>query len=147
MSHTFVEQAKEQLRGKGGRMTSQRILILETIESFSGPPTAEEIYNRARAYDATLNLSTVYRTLRWLEEVELISPRRFDDDSRSDRYDPNMPGEHYHFRCQACGKIIEFDDELVDQIAERFEAQSGGQVANVTLVLYGTCRECSQPSL
>ncbi len=145
MGNTFVEQAKVFLRGQGGRMTSQRRLILETIESFSGHPTAEDIYKRAHQYDATLNLSTVYRTLRWLEEVELISPRHFNEESRSDRYDPNKPGEHYHFRCQACGKIIEFDDELVDQIADRFEAQLGARIANVSLVLYGTCRECSQP--
>ncbi len=125
-------------------MTSQRRLILEILQTFSGHPTAEDIYNLARQQDLSLNLSTVYRTLRWLEEMELISPRRFDDDRRSDRFDPNTPSEHYHFRCQICGKITEFDEELVEQIAQRFEARANARVASVSLVLYGTCRECSQ---
>ncbi len=144
MSNTFLEQAKEYLRDSGGRMTAQRRLILETIESFSGHPTAEEIYTRAHRQDTSLNLSTVYRTLHWLEEVELISSRHFDEDRRSERFDPNTPSEHHHFRCHVCGKIIEFDNDLVEQIAEHFEARSGAQVANISLTLYGVCRDCSQ---
>ncbi len=124
-------------------MTSQRRLILEILEAYSGHPTAEDIYTLARQKDPSLNLSTVYRTLRWLEEVELISPRRFDDDQRSERFDPNTLSEHYHFCCQVCGKIIEFDEALAERIAHQFEAEAGARVANVSLVLYGTCRECS----
>ncbi len=125
-------------------MTSQRRLILEIIESSSGHPTAEDIYTLARQQDDSLNLSTVYRTLRWLEEVDLISPRHFNDDRRSERFDPNTPVEHYHFCCHNCGKIIEFDDPLVEQIANRFEAQMGVQVTSTSFVLYGTCPDCSE---
>ncbi len=48
---TLVAQAEEQLRATGGRMTSQRRLILHAFEELGGHPTAEEILVAARDHD------------------------------------------------------------------------------------------------
>ena len=49
-------------------MTSERLLNLETLEASGGHPTADELYNMIKPHHPDLNLSTVYRTLRWLEQ-------------------------------------------------------------------------------
>lgn len=126
-------------------MTAQRRLILEALEASPDHPTAEDIYNRARLTDATLHLSTVYRTLRWLEEEGFVSPRFFDDDSRrQERFDPvsEDSADHHHFRCQICNTIVEFPEPLIDEIKAAYEKKFGGQVQSATLTLYGVCEDC-----
>jgi Fur family transcriptional regulator, peroxide stress response regulator len=139
---TLEKQAERRLRSSGGRMTSQRRLILKTLQTMSGHPTIEEIYQAAQQNDPTLNISTVYRNLRWLEENEMISPRQFQGERVQQRFDRSSPEEHYHFCCRQCGAIIEFADSKIDEIRSTFEAQNGASVSQVSLVLYGFCSHC-----
>lgn len=141
---TLVEQVIDKLRAEGGRMTGQRRLILEALESSPDHPTAEEIYLRAREHDSSLHLSTVYRTLRWLEEEGLVSPRWFEDERRQERFDPvsSENTDHYHFRCRHCNAILEFPEPLIETIKATFETRYGGQVESATLTLYGVCADC-----
>jgi len=139
---TLENQVERRLRSSGGRMTSQRRLILKTLQSLSGHPTVEDIYHAVRKSDPSVNLSTVYRNLRWLEENELISPRQFQGERTQQRFDRPSPEEHYHFRCRQCGAIIEFSDAKIDEIRSQFETQYRAQVSQVSLVLYGLCERC-----
>jgi Fe2+ or Zn2+ uptake regulation protein len=139
---TLENQVERRLRSSGGRMTSQRRLILQTLQSMVGHPTVEEIYNAARQIDSSLNLSTVYRNLRWLEENEMISPRQFQGERTQQRFDPPSPEEHYHFYCRQCSEIIEFSDPTIEEIRSSFEEQYGAQISQISLVLYGLCNRC-----
>lgn len=125
-------------------MTSQRRLILEALAVSPDHPTAEEIYLRAREMDASLHLSTVYRTLRWLEEEGFVSPRWFEDEHRQERFDTvhDDNGDHHHFRCRICNTIIEFSDPLVEEIKAAYQARTGDRVDSATLTLYGVCKRC-----
>jgi Fe2+ or Zn2+ uptake regulation protein len=130
-------------------MTAQRRLILQVLECTPNHPTAEEIYLRARDLDDTLHLSTVYRTLRWLEEDGFVSPRWFEDERRQERFDPVSPetGDHHHFRCRVCNAIIEFPEPLVVEIKQAYEVHYGGRVESATLTLYGVCAACQRLSV
>jgi len=141
----LVNEAAATLRITGGRMTAQRRLILETLETLGGHPTAEEVYIAVRKRDATLNPSTVYRTLAWLETVGLVSHCHLDsgpDGEHSERYDPAAPVEHHHFVCTGCGRVIEFEASLIAEIKAEFAGQHGGRVVRAALTLYGVCKEC-----
>ncbi|MEW6651698.1 MAG: transcriptional repressor [Chloroflexota bacterium] len=129
-------------------MTSQRRLILETLMECSDHPTAEEIFARALKKNPALNLSTVYRTLRWLEQQGLVNTRRFDGERRLERFDPVVEkGEnHYHFRCRQCNQIIEFDSPLLELVKTHFQDCFGGEVQTASLVFYGVCSECREKS-
>lgn len=139
---TLFRDASELLRVQGGRMTSQRKLILKTLDSVSGHPTAEELFEIVSARDPSLNLSTVYRTLRWLEGEGLISTRRFIEDHRQERFDPAHPSEHHHFLCSRCKKVIEFDHHLVEEIRKQFEYKNGVTVRKTSVMFYGLCSQC-----
>lgn len=124
-------------------MTSQRRIILDALESCGGHPTAEEVYRIAKTSDSTLNLSTVYRTLRWLEEMELVSTHQFDEGRRQARFDASLPQEHHHFRCRKCNRIIEFSDERIQQIKADFAAAFACEVDDASLILNGLCHYCA----
>lgn len=139
---TLVDLARQRLHQQGGRMTAQRQLIFEILENSSNHLTAEEVYSLARSNDPTLNLSTVYRALRWLESENLIMTRLFQEERRQERFDAALPSEHHHFICKACKSVSEFDTSLLDKIVSDFESESGAHVETGSIVLYGLCTRC-----
>ncbi len=144
-SDPLTRHAVQTLSSTGGRMTTQRRLILAALAESPNHPTAEEIYHRVLPKNPALNLSTVYRTLRWLEQEGLINSRHFEGEPHQDRFDPiaDERPDHHHFRCRVCNRIIEFDAPLLEQVKQIFVRQQGGQVESAALVLYGLCRECA----
>lgn len=146
LEFNLVDIAASQLHARGGRMTSQRRLILETLAECTDHPTAEEIYSRARQKYPGINLSTVYRTLRWLEKQGLVNARLFHDERGLERFDPiadHGEVDHHHFRCENCNQIIEFSSVLIDEIKGKFVSDHGGRVIKASLTLYGLCAECA----
>jgi len=138
----LVQEAHVRLRSQGGRMTTQRRLVFSILDSLGEHPTAEELFHIARQRDSTLNLSTVYRTLRWLENENLVSTRVFAEDRRQERFDAALPSEHHHFMCTNCRTVIEFDTELLEFIKLRFQEKNDASVTTGSIVLYGLCRNC-----
>ena len=138
----LIRDAHERLRAQGGRMTTQRRLLLTILESLGEHPTAEELFLLARQQDPSLNLSTVYRTLRWLEGENLVSTRVFAEERRQERFDAALPSEHHHFMCTSCKSVIEFDSELFGSIKLQFQEQNGASVVTGSIILYGLCSNC-----
>ncbi|MDQ1301452.1 MAG: Fur family transcriptional regulator, ferric uptake regulator [Chloroflexota bacterium] len=141
----LIRKAAQTLRSTGGRMTAQRRLILETLETLSSHPTAEEVYALVQERDPRLNPSTVYRTLAWLEGAGLVSHCHLDtgpDGEHSERYDPVTPVEHHHFICTRCGQVIEFSLPQIETIKAQFAMQHAVTVERAALSLYGTCASC-----
>ncbi len=147
---TLVQQVAIRLRDEGGRMTSQCRLILQALEELGGHPTAEEIFRHVSRQSPGINLSTVYRTLNWLEENGFISPRWFEEERRRERFEPAVltaPSRHptpFHFLCRSCNRILEFADPRMDEIVAQFERRSGARVKDVELTLYGLCQACAK---
>lgn len=141
MSSLF-EEAQECLSARGGRMTAERRLILEALETAGGHPTAEELHARIKPLHPDLNLSTVYRTLRWLEGQGLVGAQRFSEDQRGDRFDPTLPAEHHHIVCLKCKQVIEFNHPIVEQLKRQLEAETGVLIESASIVLNGICTSC-----
>jgi len=138
-------EATATARASGGRMTAQRRLVLETLQSLGGHPTAEEVYRATREHDASIHPSTVYRTLDWLEAAGLVSHRHLDaglNDERCERFDPAVPLEHHHFVCTGCGQVIEFASPRIEEAKAEFAEKYRARVSQASLTLYGLCAEC-----
>lgn len=143
---TLLDDAAQILQIQGGRMTEQRRLILETLESLESHPSAEELHTIVQEQYPEIHLSTIYRTLRWLEHEGLVSSRWFEGERRQERFDPALPIEHHHFLCTQCQKVIEFDHVLVNEIVRQFELDFEAKIEATTLILYGACASCRDKS-
>lgn len=143
---SITDQVTRRLRAEGGRMTSQRKSVLNALQELSDHPTAEEIFAHARQQDTSLNLSTVYRTLRWLETIGLVNPCWFSEESRAERFDTqtanDSPRGHHHFVCRSCGSVQEFSAPQTSQVILAYQTKFGGQVDEADLTLYGLCPNC-----
>jgi Fe2+ or Zn2+ uptake regulation protein len=141
----LVAQASGILRQSGGRMTTQRRLILETLDEMGGHPTADQICRTVRTQDASINPSTIYRTLGWLAEAGLVDARHLApgrSSGRREQFDPSVPAEHHHFVCTGCGTVVEFASPQIELAKQEFSHAQGVTVERASLTLYGLCAVC-----
>lgn len=141
------EQFKKLLKDKGLKVTNQRIAVLETIASRPDEHlTAEEIFDLVKVSHPEIGLATIYRTIQLLNELHLIDRINFDDGFV--RYEMGSdPGEqnkhrHHHLICTKCGKVISFQDDLLEELEEKINQTTGFSVVNHEVILYGYCATC-----
>ena len=132
------------LRATGHRVTSQRQLVLEVVESSSEHLDAEGIYHRAREKDPKISLATVYRTLNVLKHTGLIEQRYLARDHAREHYEPVGSPEHYHFTCLGCRKVIEFQSPHIRRMTTELRRELGVQVGHACVCLEGYCQDCAR---
>lgn len=137
-----LEQAEERLRAAGKYLTKQRRLILEIIEASDEHLDAESIYLLGKPHDPTLSLSTVYRTLNVLKELDLVEQRYFARDHQREHFEAKGSPEHYHFTCVECGRIVEFQTDLIADIQTELLNEMGISVTHACLCFEGLCDGC-----
>jgi len=128
------------LRDAGCRVTSQRLLLLQLLYNCESHVGADDLYHLARAQDPRLSLSTVYRTLNTLEEMNLVHELDLGDEHR--HYELAGKGSHHHLICLECGKITEIDCTLVDETLAHIEAQHDFVVTDTQIEFTGYCADC-----
>ena len=136
------ERLQDALRSAGRRLTPQRRLILEVLEESDGHLDADALYDRVKARDPDVSLATVYRTLAVLREIGLVEEHRLGQDHG--HYEAVREEPHYHFTCQRCGKVIEFDTPLVAQIEQALREREGVRVTGAHLHVSGYCAQCKE---
>jgi Fur family ferric uptake transcriptional regulator len=140
MTAASQEAALEVLRTKGKRITAQRSLLLEVIRESHGHLDADEIYRRARSKDPRISLSTVYRNLNLLKELGLVSELHLDQEHH--HYELREETDHYHLICSGCGRVMEFESPLVDQMTAEVGEKQGFFTERTHIDLVGLCSEC-----
>ena len=96
------------------RVTPQRVLIYKELIKSEDHPSADVLYERVSKNYPDVSFDTVYRTLATFAELGLID--QVDGFGTSMRFDPKI-GEHHHFRCRQCGRIIDFESDNYNKLA------------------------------
>ena len=136
----FQKGARAVMRSGGRRMTQQRRLLLDVIETAKGHLDADELYRLARQRDPRISLSTVYRTLLVLKDHGLIEELHLSEEHH--HYEIKGTDEHYHVVCRQCGAVEEFTSELTAQLRADLLTQSGFQVEAMDIDISGRCAQC-----
>lgn len=136
MSRDSIRGICDALEQAGIRPTHQRILIMKYLAEYRVHPTAEMIYSKLKEEIPTFSKTTVYNTLKLLDEKGLISALATDEDQV--RYEANMT-PHGHFKCIQCGAL--FDLDLVCSLPPEKEV-GGHLVLEYQVMAKGICRSC-----
>jgi Fur family ferric uptake transcriptional regulator len=129
------------LRENGLRMTPQRQVILELLETTSGRITPEEIYQQVHARLPMVNRSTVYRTLEVFEELGIL--RHIHDESGAARYLRGTEEVHLQLFCHRCGHRIDVDDSaLTDPLRDALARRYGFAADFTHFAIAGRCAGC-----
>jgi Fur family ferric uptake transcriptional regulator len=128
------------LRDGGHRLTSSRRIILEALVESGGHLSADELASAVRDRDDTVSRMTIYRTLDLLCDLGHVRP--VYQGARAARFVLLEDGRHHHFICSRCDRVFEFDDCLIDDLANKIRGAAGFDVQAHLLELYGICDGC-----
>lgn len=137
---------KEELKKEGYKLTPQRRAIVDTIVDNEGKHlTAEEIYDEVKKVCPEIGLATVYRTILLLEKVGVVSRLYLNDGcSRYELVHSDETHRHHHLICEVCNKIIEVEDDLLDNLEGSIEKDYGFKILDHVVKFYGVCSDCQK---
>ena len=139
----------EDLRGKlsesGYKMTPQRKEILQIFVNHNeNHLSAEDVYEILLNEKSKIGLATVYRSLELLNNLGILSKTEFGDGCS--RYELNNSNpkihKHHHLICMNCKKVIEFEEDLLDDLEEKIAKKSDFEIINHEVKFFGYCSEC-----
>lgn len=132
------------LREKGLKSTSQRDDIARTFFASSRHLSIDELYQEVRKVSPRVGYATVYRTIKLLKECELAEEHHFADGQTRYENSDSDEDHHDHLICDNCGRIVEFNDERLENLQEEIATSLGFVLASHRMELYGICRECRE---
>ena len=135
---TKEREYEARLREAGVRMTRPRKAILKILSETTDHPDAMEIYQRAVALDASISLSTVYRTMKLLEDKGEIQRHAFA--GGPSRFEQAAGSHHDHLIDIETGDVIEFHSDKIEELQEEIARALGYDIVHHRLELYGRKR-------
>ncbi|KUO72920.1 MAG: Fur family transcriptional regulator [Desulfosporosinus sp. BRH_c37] len=132
----------EILKREGMKSTRHRNAILLLLEQSEDPRTAEELYISLREKTASINLSTVYRTLDTFVSKNLVTKSTMDDGKA--RYELNQHEHKHHLFCVGCHKVISIEDCPMGELQEILKKKIDFDVTGHKLEIYGYCHNCKK---
>lgn len=112
-SSTTIESVLERVRQAGGRVTTQRRIVLEALVDAQPHPSADDVAERIGRVAPEIHLSTVYRTLNTLTELGVITHVHLDHGRSVYHFaDDAEP----HLVCRGCGAVAHLDAATFDEV-------------------------------
>jgi Fur family ferric uptake transcriptional regulator len=119
----------------GLRMTEQRRVVAQVLETSNDHPDVEELYFRASKLDPRISIATVYRAVKLFEESGILEKLEFGDGRA--RYEDADRDHHDHLIDMQTGEVIEFIDPDIEALQEKIAARLGYKLKDHRLELYG----------
>ncbi|MEA2008776.1 MAG: transcriptional repressor [Chloroflexota bacterium] len=132
---------QETLQENDCRLTAARQTVMNILASSETALTPQNIYNIARDDGQSLGIASVYRTLETLAKFNLI--QRIHQPGGCQAYWPALVGHKHFMICKKCGRIEVFEgQEDLNNLFQKVEEESGYQIQEHWLQLFGICEQC-----
>ncbi len=141
MAHVHdVDEALDQLRADGERITTARRVVLEQLSAAEGQHlTAEALAELVQSDHPDIHLSTIYRTLDFLTGAGILVDVRIGRGPAAYHFAGDA---HHHAVCEVCGQLIELGPEVLAPVTAQLEADHGFSAHPSHIVFRGLCRDC-----
>jgi Fur family peroxide stress response transcriptional regulator len=136
LSKKFSTKHSEEMKSA---LTRQRKVVLQVVQGSEDHLTANEVLDAARKVMPTISQATVYNSLRYLKEAELIREITFGN--AASRYDRETC-RHDHAVCKSCGRLVDFDLPETAELIKSAARRSRFQPESIHLTLIGLCPDC-----
>lgn len=137
----------QRLEASGKRLTPQRELIIKTFLQRPGERlSADEVYQVVHQEFRDVGMATIYRTLDILTQLKIITQVGRNDGRIRYEIDLASASAHqrHHLQCVRCGRLEEFQEDLLSQLEETLRDKRGFVVLDHEVKFYGTCYDCAQ---
>lgn len=130
-----------ELKKVGLKVTLPRLKVLEMLEQKSEQHhlTAEDVYKALIEQGEEVGLATVYRVLTQFEQAGIV--RRLNFENNISVFELDTGDNHDHLVCVKSGVVKEFTDPVIEERIREIAKDKGFEIANHSLVIYGTFQE------
>jgi Fur family ferric uptake transcriptional regulator len=133
--------ASQDLRKAGLKVTLPRTKILTILERTPRRHmSAEDVYRELLDGGEDVGLATVYRVLTQFEEAKIVTRHHFEGGHSV--FELNEGSHHDHILCVKCGRVDEFVDAEIEARQRKIAADSGYEMTDHSLYIYGICPRC-----
>lgn len=133
----------------GLKITLPRLKVLQILErsvknhlSEKHHLSAEDIYRELGEAGENVGLATVYRVLSQFESAGLVVRHNFEGGHAV--FELSTDEHHDHLVCVKCGQVKEFVDKVIEQRQMDIAKESGYQMTDHALTIYGLCTRCRE---
>lgn len=129
------------LRQNRLKRSEQREVILDAFLRSDRHLSVEDLLHLVQRRRPDIGRTTVYRTLKLLQQAGLAS--QLDVRGQS-RFEHEYKRQHHdHFICNGCGEIIEFSSPEIETLQDEIAAGLGFVIQGHRHQIYGLCRRCA----
>lgn len=142
-----MDDLRIKLQERQHKMTPQRQTVLQIFLDRPGEHlSAEDVHGLLRDEHSEIGLATVYRSLELLSDLGILQKMEFGDGCS--RYEVNTtdPSQHHHHHliCTSCGKVMEFEDDLLENLEQDIMEKSSFKIHDHQVKFFGICKECQE---
>ena len=141
--HEPAGHLQRELRARRIRLTRQRRVVVQVMETAPRHLDANEILELSQQIDAEITRVTVYRTLELLkrhgliDELDLLHLR-----GHRHYYESHGPRDHIHVACVNCGKVREVESPLYEELKQQISRDCGIEITVARTEIGGLCEDC-----
>ena len=134
-----VQQILDRIVASGGRRTMSRQAVIQVIVGCHGHISADEIAQQVQKSFPSVDVSTVYRTLETLRELDVVDRVYFADGRSVYHLRDHL---HHHLCCEKCGSIVEVPMSTLAALERSVDRDFGFELDQRPVALFGLCKEC-----
>jgi Fur family ferric uptake transcriptional regulator len=134
---------RQSIKTRGLRDTSQREGVLRFLSRAKGHLSQEDIYAGLRSLSPSIGRATVFRTVKLLEELGLVSRVTFADGVPRYEY-AHGRRHHDHMICVQCGDTLEFSSPAIERLQAQAARAQGFEVQWHRHEMFGRCARCAK---
>ena len=135
-----MAEQNEELKRAGLKITLPRIKILTILQNPNNQHiSAEDVYKILLEHNEEIGLATVYRVLNQFDDAGIVSRHHFEGGKSV--FELSQKKHHDHLVCLKCGKVVEFEDDVIETRQEDIAKTHKIKLTNHSLYLYGECED------
>ncbi len=136
-----IEILEKFIKEKGLRYTPQREEVLRIFLSVEKHLSADELHKMVKTKNSSIGYTTVYRTMKLLEEAGLCNEIDFGDGIS--RFEHRYGHEHHdHLICVKCGGYTEVVKPKIEELQEKLVKEKHFTPLRHKLQIFGICSKC-----
>lgn len=126
--------------------TKQKVIILDLLQrNQSVHLTVEQMLNILKEEETPVGKTTLYRFLETMIDSGEVQKFNLDNITSCYQYvGTDKVHNHYHLKCNICGKITHVDDPCINRMNNKIEKNCDFKIDQSRTVFYGICKECQE---
>lgn len=123
------------------RKTKKQMKILDIFKEEKSPISASQLYEKINTIYTT-NLSTIYRSLQKLEELEIIKKSMYQNGTCY--YTLNSNDDIHYLVCNKCNEVVKLNSCPLTKVIKDISNKTGFSITSHDVKLNGICPKCKE---